>query len=264
MTRAGDAGHWLTDTPIAHRGLHGPGAPELSRAAVLRAVEAGVAIEIDVRLCRDAVVVIHDEDTERVTGVRLVVSDSSHAELRALTVVDCVEPLPSLDEVLALVAGRVPLLIEVKHRIPADRIGPAVLASLAGYRGVWAVQSFDPRIVRWFRHHAPHALRGQISGDLSQEGLGLRRRLVLETMLYNVLTRPDFLVWDADGLPNRLVSLWCAVLRCPVLSWTVQTEQHLARARAAGAGVIFEHLEPAAVRATLPDRPARGWGRFAT
>lgn len=246
--RAARAPGWLLDTPIAHRGLHGPGAPELSRTALLRAVEAGVAAEIDVRLCRDGVVVVHDEDTERVTGVRLVVAESSFAELTALAVLDSVEPLPNLSEALAIVDGRVPLLIEVKHRIPASAIGPAVLASLAGYGGAWAVQSFDPRIVRWFRRNAPHAIRGQISGDLSQEGLGRLRRLLLETMLGNIRSRPHFLVWDAGALPNRVVSLWCAVLRCPVLAWTVQTEQQLANARSAGAGVIFEYLSPQAVR----------------
>ena len=246
--RAGQAAQWLVIQPIAHRGLHGLRTPELSRAAMSSAVEAGVAIEIDVRLCKDAVVVIHDEDTERVTGVRLVVSDSSLEELQALAVLGSAEPLPSLDEALALVRGRVPLLIEVKHRIPPDQIGPAVLASLDGYRGAWAVQSFDPRIVRWFRRHAPTALRGQISGDLSQEGLGRFRRLVLETMIYNAVTRPHFLVWDADGLPHRVVQFWCLVLRCPVLSWTVRTDQQLLRARAAGAGVIFEDLTPAEVR----------------
>lgn len=238
---------WLLNTPIAHRGLHGPGAPELSRAALLRAVEAGVAAEIDVRLCRDGIVVIHDEDTERVTGVRRVVSESSFSQLRALSVLDSSAPLPSLSEVLEFVNGRVPLLIEIKHRIPAAQIGPAVLATLAGYKGDWAIQSFDPRIVRWFRQHAPSVPRGQISGDLSRQGLGRARRFVLETMLWNVVTRPDFVVWDVDELPNRLVSIWSAVLRCTVLAWTVQTEQHLARARRAGAGLIFEHLDPASL-----------------
>ncbi len=235
---------WLLETPIAHRGLHGPGAPELSRASLLRAVEAGCAAEIDVRLCRDGVVVVHDEDTERVTGTRHVIADCTLAQLQALAVLDSTEPLPSLDEVLALVAGRVPLLIEVKHRIPADRIGPAVLASLEGYAGEWAVQSFDPRIVRWFSRHAPRVVRGQISGDLSQEGLGRFHRFVLETMLWNAVSRPHFLVWDVDGLPNRLVSLWRVLLGCPVLAWTVQTEQQLAHARSVGAGVIFEHVDP--------------------
>lgn len=246
---------WLVDTPIAHRGLHGPGTPELSQTALLRAVQAGVAIEIDVRLCQDAVVVIHDEDTSRVTGVRLVVADSNLIELQALTVIGSDKPLPSLDEALTIVQGRVPLLIEVKHRIPAEQIGPAVLASLSGYPGAWAIQSFDPRIIRWFRRHAPVVLRGQIAGDLSREGLRPLRRFVLETMIYNFVTRPDFLVWDADGLPNRLVNLWCAALNCPVLSWTVRTEEQLARARAAGAGVIFENLSPTAVSAAVRQLP---------
>lgn len=246
---------WLRTTPIAHRGLHGPGAPELSRTALLRAVEAGVAVEIDVRMCLNAVVVIHDEDTERVTGVRRVVADSSVADLRALAVLGSSDPLPSLSDVLEFIDGQVPLLVEIKHLIPAALIGPAVLASLAGYRGDWAVQSFDPRIVRWFARHAPSVPRGQISGDLSHEGLGRARRLILETMVWNVVTRPHFLVWDVDGLPSRLVNFWCAVLRCTVLAWTVQTEEHLDRAQRAGAGLIFESLDPTRCRASICESP---------
>ena len=242
--RVATRARWLLETPIAHRGLHGPGAPELSRAALDRAFKAGVAIEIDVRNCLDRTVVVHDEDTERVTGVRLVVADSTFADLQALAVLDSTEPLQSLDEVLTTIGGSVPLLIEVKHGIRAASIGPAVMASLEHYDGAWAVQSFDPRIVRWFRRNAPDAIRGQISGDLSQEGLGLAKRLVLETMVWNVITRPDFLVWDVDGLPSRVVSFWCKVLKCPVVAWTARTEHHLARARAAHAGVIFEDVQP--------------------
>lgn len=241
---------WLQSTPIAHRGLHGPGVPELSRAALLRAVQAGVAAEIDIRLSRDdTVAVIHDEDTMRVTGVRLGVAESAFAQLRALAVIDSRDPLPSLAEVLEFIGGRVPLLIEIKHGIPAGRIGPAVLAILAGYEGEWAIQSFDPRIVLWFRRNAPSVPRGQISGDLSQEGLGRIRRFALETMWWNVTTRPDFLVWEVDLLPSRLIRIWCALLDCTVLAWTIRSEQQLERARQAGAGLIFENLDPVHLRA---------------
>lgn len=235
---------WLLDVPIAHRGLHGPGAPELSPAALRRAINAGVAVEIDVRMCRDDIIVIHDEDTARVTGVRLVVAHSTRVDLQALTVYDSPEPLPTLDEVLAVIDGRVPLLIEVKPGIPATTIGPAVLASLAGYEGAWAVQSFDPRILRWFQRCAPRTLRGQLSGDLSQEGLSYYRRFMLETMVANVVTRPDFIAWDVDALPSLILSFWRTILRCPVLAWTVQTVGQLDKARAARCGVIFENVDP--------------------
>lgn len=235
---------WLLDVPIAHRGLHGPGAPELSLAAMRRAINAGVAVEIDVRTCLDGIIVIHDEDTERVTGVRLVVADRNLEDLQALTVHDSPEPLPTLDEVLAVIDGQVPLLIEVKHAIPATTIGPAVLAALAGYEGAWALQSFDPRILRWFQRSAPHTVRGQISGDLSHEGLSRSRRLLLEAMIANVVTRPDFIAWDVDALPSPILTFWRTILRCPVLAWTVQTEAHLERARGSHAGLIFEDLDP--------------------
>lgn len=236
---------WLLSGPIAHRGLHGPGAPELSAAALQRAVDAGLAAEIDVRLSRDGtVVVIHDADTERVTGVRHVVAETDADALTALTATGTTEKLLTLRGALAVVAGRVPLLIELKHGVAAATVGPAVVTCLDGYAGPWAVQSFDPRIVRWFARHAPDVARGQISGDLSGEGLPLAGRLLLETMAANGLSRPDFLAYEVDALSRRSVALWRRVLRCPVVAWTVRTPEQAQRARSLHAGIIFEDMDP--------------------
>lgn len=243
------AASWLTQVPIAHRGLHGPGAPELSRGALARAVDAGVAVEIDVRLAADGTVfVIHDADTERVTGVRQVVAETDTAGLRSLPVRGSADPLLTLDEALVILGGRVPLLVELKHGVAADLIGPPVLACLHGYPGAWAVQSFDPRIVRWFGRHAPHVARGQIAGDLAGEGLGPVRRRLLETMALNVLSRPDFLAYDVDSMPRRAVTFWRRVLRCPLVVWTVRSEQQRALATSWSAGVIFEDMPPPSTR----------------
>jgi len=247
MSRA--AAPWLVEIPIAHRGLHGPGAPELSCAALQRAVDAGIAVEIDVRLAADRVAfVIHDADTERVTGVRKVVAETDTADLRSLPVLDSSGPLLILDEALAVLGGRVPLLVELKHGVAADVIGPPVLACLRGYPGPWAVQSFDPRIVRWFGRHAPQVVRGQIAGDLTGEGLGPVRRRLLESMALNVVTRPDFLTYDVDALPSLAVSFWRRVLRCPLVVWTVRTERQRALAASSHAGLIFEDMPPPTTR----------------
>lgn len=245
MTRA----DWLLRMPIAHRGLHGPGAPELSRAALERAIEAGIAVEIDVRLASDGTVfVIHDADTERVTGVHRVVAETDTAGLQALPFPGSPDPLLTLGEALVVLGGRVPLLVELKHGVAADVIGPSVLACLRGYPGVWAVQSFDPRIVRWFGRHAPHVVRGQIAGDLAGEGLGPLQRRLLETMALNVVTRPDFLAYDVEAMPRRAVTFWRRVLRCPLVVWTVRSEQQRALAASWRAGVIFEDMSPPTIR----------------
>lgn len=182
---------WLLQTPIAHRGLHGSGVPELSRGALLRAVDAGVGVEIDVRLSRDGtVVVVHDADTGRVTGVHHVVADTEAATLTGLTAVGTDEHLLTLRDVLAILDGGVPLLIEIKYGVTPAEIGPAVLACVADYHGDWAVQSFGPRTVHWFAPHAPTVVRGQIAGDLSADGIPLAGRLLLEPMIANALTRP--------------------------------------------------------------------------
>lgn len=238
---------WLVQTPIAHRGLHGADVPELSQAALRRAVDAGVGVEIDVRLSRDGtVVVVHDADTDRVTGVHRVVADTDVATLTALTALGTSEQLLTLRDVLMILDGAVPLLIEVKHGVTPAEIGPAVLACLADYQGAWAVQSFDPRTIRWFAQNAPTVVRGQIAGDLSADGIPLLTRLLLEPMVANVLTRPQFVAYDIESLPCRSVTFWRTVLRCSLVAWTVRSEQHLALCRRLGAGVIFEDIAPPA------------------
>ncbi len=236
---------WLTQVPIAHRGLHGPGIPELSRAAIRLAVDAGYALEIDVRPSRDGVLLaFHDVDTHRVTDARFVVDDTDAAELTALILDGSTEPVVTLAEVLTIIDGRVPLLIEVKHGVAAGRVGPLVMAAMARYNGAWAIESFDPRIVRWFRRHAREVPRGQLSGDLSAESLPRARRLLLEVMALNIVSWPDFIVYDVDALPRMTVSFWRAVLHCPLVVWTACTPIHLRLARRMGAGVIFEQVVP--------------------
>ena len=243
MTPTGRA--WLTEVPIAHRGLHGPNAPELSRAAVGLAVDAGYAVEIDVRASRDGILLaLHDVDTDRVTDTRLIVAETDAAALTSLRLTGSSETVLTLAEVLAIVDARVPLLIEVKHGVAAQRVGPLVMAIMARYHGQWAIESFDPRIVWWFRRHARQVLRGQLSGDLSAEPIPMLRRLLLEVMAFNVVTRPDFLVYDVDALPRLAVTLWRATLRCPLVVWTASTPGHVRLARRLRAGMIFEQVVP--------------------
>jgi len=137
---------WLLKTPIAHRGLHGAGVPENSLAAFHAAMRRGYAIEFDVRLAGgDVPVVFHDAGLKRMTGVDRELAETPVAALRKLGLRGTAEHVPTFAEVLATVAGIVPLLIELKT--PADRppgtLETAVWGVLAGYRGAYAVQSLN-------------------------------------------------------------------------------------------------------------------------
>jgi glycerophosphoryl diester phosphodiesterase len=233
--------HWLGKWSYAHRGLHRVGVPENSLAAAAEAMAAGLGIECDVQQSRDGeAVVFHDWELDRLTGERGAVGARSASELAALGLSNS-EPIPALRELLALVSGRVPLLIEVKskrERRPAP-LCLAVRRALEGYTGQVAVMSFDPRISRWFAVHAPHIVRGLVVTEENERGLaGLLRR---HAWLWHA--RPDFLAYDVRDLPSRFASAQRA-RGLPLLTWTVRNadlreraEKHADAAIAEGSGV---------------------------
>lgn len=210
---------FLYEQPFAHRGLHGGSIVENSRAAFAAAVAVGHGIECDVRQSRDGeAIVFHDESLDRLTGEIGPVSMRSANALAAVAMRGCDEFLPRLEEVLSLVAGRVPLLIELKA--PAGNVAPLCLAvrrALEGYRGAAAIMAFDPRVGRWFATHAPRIARGLVMSGQNARGLrqGLRRRLATWQ------ARPDFIACDVRDLPSRFATTFRS-RGVPILAWTVR------------------------------------------
>jgi glycerophosphoryl diester phosphodiesterase len=165
-------------TPIAHRGLHAAkdGRPENSLAAFDRACAHGFPAELDVRLTRDGeVVVFHDRTLRRLTGASGRVEDRAAAELRPLRLLGTDQRVPMLSEVLELVAGRVPLLIELKAGAPPTALERAVLVALDGYAGEVAIQSFKLRTVRALDRAEPPD-RDRVGRALRVPRLSRRRR----------------------------------------------------------------------------------------
>ncbi len=242
---------WLTKTPVAHRGLHdiAKGVPENSRLAFSKAIEGGYAIELDVRITGDGqVVVFHDPQLDRLCGKPGIVRYLSLTELKKQKLLGTEETVPSLHDVLDLVNGRVPLLVEIKkdNAESAGQLEQAVANMLAHYPGPVAVHSFSPRTVKWFRHHAPHLPRGQIACHLSDMGKNLNwlQRRVLRWMLFNFHGEPMFLAYDVNDLPSPLTAAYRA-RGLPVISWTIRSKEQRARAGAHADNVIFEELSAA-------------------
>lgn len=241
---------WLTDLPFAHRGLHdaGAGVPEHTRAAFEAAIAAGYGIELDVRLSADGtVMVFHDETLDRVTADTGPMADRSADELSRLSLSGCDENIPTLAEILALIGGRVPLLVEIKQ-LGRDVVplAAATRRTLAGYGGRHAVQSFNPLTLAWFRKHASEICRGQIAtrrkrGDPDQRA-GLTG-FVSSHLLTCLLSRPHFIAYDILGLPFWPPRL-ARGLGWPLLTWTVRTPQQLALALNCTDNQIFEVVRP--------------------
>jgi glycerophosphoryl diester phosphodiesterase len=229
---------WLKDWTYAHRGLHGAGRVENSPGAFRAALAAGLGIECDIQRSRDhAAMIYHDWDFTRLHGRGEAGDSLDAAEWRALRYADSEEGPFALADLLAMVAGTVPLLIEIKSRrgYDVERSCEAVAATLAGYRGAHAVMSFDPRVSRWLRRHAPHRLRGLVmrEDEHGHTQQAWQRHLALW------IAKPDFMAYHVEALPNT----FAAGLRgygMPLLTWTVNSPETLATARAHADAPIAE------------------------
>jgi glycerophosphoryl diester phosphodiesterase len=224
---------WLRSTPVAHRGLHDAARPENSLAAFAAAAENGYAMECDLQLSADGVaMVFHDATLDRLTSARGAVGARSAKALRELRLLGTTEPIPALRDLLDLIGGRAPILIELKHDVAP--VGPLEEAA-------WRVQSFDPGAVAWFRDRAPAALRGQVTGDWRRFREG--EAPALRNAFRAIAARPHFLAWNVKRLSHWAPAL-TRRLGLPLLTWTVRTPEDLAAARACGANPIFENLRP--------------------
>lgn len=219
--------------PFAHRGLHGAGIVENSRAAFRAAIEAGHGIELDVQASADGeAIVFHDYELGRLTDSVGKLAELSATQLAAIPLRGESDGLPTLAEVLALVDGRAPLLIEVKS--PGRHVAAlsgSVARALDSYIGPVAVMSFNPGVPRWFARHRPDVLRGLVVTEEGKPGRGrLKRRLSLWW------SRAEFLAYDIRDLPSR----FAASSGLPVGTWTVRTEAQRAIAARHADQVIYE------------------------
>ena len=237
---------WL----FAHRGYHmEPDAPENSLAAFRRAVENGYGAELDVHLLSDGnLAVLHDSRLYRMTGRNGIVEALTEEELPGILLGRSRQPIPTLAQVLELVDGRVPLIIELKtYRNNYRRLCERVFEELDHYQGPFCVESFHPQVVRWLRKNRPEVIRGQLSMNYLHErnGLSLPAAAAATGLVANFLTRPDFIAYrfcDRRTVSNRLcLSLW----KIQGASWTLHDMDELKTARREGLWPIFENFDPA-------------------
>jgi len=237
---------WLTSRPIAHRGLHNhtQQIPENSLPAFAIAAERGYAIELDVQLLLDKeVAVFHDERLKRMCRKDVLLSAVSSTDLHRYPLLDTPERIPLLREVLMLVNGRVPLFIEIKRQPKVSHANMIILNTLLAYKGPYAIMSFDPFILAWFAKNAPLIPRGQLSSDFKDIPMPGYAKFLLKRFAFNFLSRPDFIGYIEDDIPNKTVQRQRKKGK-PVIAWTVSTVQKRERLTGHIDNYIFEHFEP--------------------
>lgn len=237
---------WLTAVPIAHRGLYDEeGArPENSLAAFTHAVTENVPFEFDVQLSRDGVpVVLHDADIARMSGGTGLVRELEWAHLRQLRIGESGQFIPRLDDVLAAVDGKVPMVVDVR-RWGCERssaLEQAVADRLREYSGAAVVASFDPFTVGRFRRLLPDRAVGQASGSLPSAGPV--KTVLGRMMLTNAVVRPDFLTYELAALPDPFVTLWRGPRR-PVIAYTAHSPVEAERAALLADSYFFSGFTP--------------------
>jgi glycerophosphoryl diester phosphodiesterase len=242
-------GDFLT-RPIAHRALHdlGAGRPENSRAAILAAIEKGYGIEIDLQLSRDGrAMVFHDYDLGRLTQATGPISQRTAEELQAIVLNGANETIPTFSEVLELVAGRVPLLVELKDQHGAMGVTDGVLEravalDLQGCKGPLALMSFNPEMVVLLADLAPEWPRGIVTCHYPEEDWPL----LSEATRARLRRIPDYGRARASFISHEAVDLGSEdVARLKregahVLTWTIRSPQQEAEARQVADNVTFE------------------------
>ena len=241
----------FTQAPIAHRGYfdNDSPAPENSLAAFQRAIDHGYCIEIDTQINADGtVVVLHDKSLLRSSGVDRNVDEMTDAELAQCRLFGTDEKVPTFAEVLALIDGQVPLLVEIKGEAGDDvaAISKATAEQLDNYKGVYVVQSFNPFALQWFKDNRPNVPRGILAKDFIADGEGqsIVNRIALTGMFTNVVARPNFISYELKSSGQITFQAMKALSGQPLLAWTLKSQDELEQARAQGFnGFIFDSFE---------------------
>ncbi len=227
--------HWVLSKPIAHRGLWNESFPENTLSAYQNAIDNGYPIEMDIQMSQDGkLFCFHDDNAKRTTGVDKDIRTLSSKEIENLTVGN--EKVPTFEEFLDLVSGKVPLLIEIKQQINKG-IEEKIVAALKDYKGEYVIQSFDPFVMLKIKKLAPKVIRGQLGLNNDKKGIKWR---VVRNLSLNFLVKPDFVHYCVNDLPisNKVTN------GLPLICWTVKNDEDLEKAKTYAKNFVFENVRP--------------------
>ncbi len=244
---------WLTDRPIAHRGFHDAsrGIIENSPSAIKAAIERNFTIEVDLQETADqAAIVFHDDTFDRLTTASGPVRGRDFSEVKSIAMRHSDDPIWVLEDLLAEVARKVGLCIEIKSlfRTDAAPFVEKICKTLSQYDGAVALKSFDPEILALVRRYAPDIPRGALADcarNLKRWGrFTMMERFIFRHMLHMPRTRPSFVSYCVNDLPAPAPLFAQKALGLPVLAWTVRTAEQRKTAGRWADQIIFEGFDP--------------------
>ncbi len=242
-----DLDHW-TCKYFAHRGLHNnTDVPENSFLAFSLAIEEKYGIELDVHLTKDNIpVVFHDYSLLRMCGADLKIERLTLKELNNYTLLNTNKHIPTLEEVLELVNGKVPLIIELKIKRTDMSLCFHAQELLNNYKGLYYIQSFNPLALLWYKRRYPNIIRGQLSSAFLKEdnGNSVVWNFLLQNLLFNFTTKPDYIAFN-HKTPKLLSLRLCRDLyKTPLVAWTIESNSELEKSRKFFDIFIFEGFKP--------------------
>lgn len=233
---------------FAHRGLHDRSgmAPENSMEAFRRAAEAGYGIELDVQMTKDGIpVIFHDNTLERMCGVKKEIEEYTYKELQQFRLEGSEERIPKLEDMLSMVNGRVPLIVEIKSEKTDVSFCTVIDQMLRAYPGEYCIESFNPLVLLWYRRNHNSVVRGQLASNFRIDGE--HRNLIyffMTHLLLNIFTAPDFIAYNHQFKeePGRRI---CRTLYGhPAVAWTIRSSDELEKMRKEFDVFIFENFLP--------------------
>ena len=209
---------FVKDKIIAHRGIYDNKIVfENTLEAFKLAIKKDYIIELDVHLTKDKkIIVFHDTNIKRITGINKTIENSTYQELNNQNTIH----IPTLKEVLDLVSGKVPLLIEIKSNNKVGELETKIMNILKKYNGKYAIQSFDPKVLYWFKTNYPNIIRGQLASKFRKTKLTPIKKIILSNMLLNIITKPQFISYKYNELSITKIKKY-KKKKITVIGWTI-------------------------------------------
>lgn len=204
---------------IAHRGVHNDKIKENSKEAIKKAIQLKIPVEFDITLTKDNIIVLcHDSYIEK-NNKKYEIKDYDLKQLQNIC-----HSIVTLEEILKLVSGKIPLLIELKKYTKGNKLEKHTVKLLDKYKGSFAIQSFSPKIIYWFKKNRNGYLRGQLLVKKHKSKL-VRYLFFNGIMFLNNFTKPDFISYNIKYLPNKKIAKFKT--KKPVLGWTVKNKRQI-------------------------------------